>query len=372
MILDEIVASKEAEVAQLRRRVTLVELRQQAEAAGRPQDFAGALRSQDGSVRLIAEIKRKSPSKGVFRADLDAAQLARTYAAGGAACISVLTDEPFFLGSLDDLRAVRRAVELPLLRKEFIIDEAQIYEARAAGADAILLIAAILDDGRLAAFHHLAGELGMGALVEIHDEAELRRVLPLHPALIGINNRDLKTFRVDLATTERLRPLIPAGSGPSPSAAADAAPRGARAEGIARITADALGPAPGRARASALPGCGTAGSRVPAGSGPSPSAAADAAPRGAPAEGIARSTADALGPASGRARASALPGCGTAGSRVPAECIVVSESGIHSRADVARLRRAGVQAILVGESLIMADNTAAQMHALMGSALDTR
>jgi indole-3-glycerol phosphate synthase len=284
MILDEIVASKEAEVAQLRRRVTLVELREQAEAAGRPQDFAGALRSQDGSVRLIAEIKRKSPSKGVFRADLDAAHLARTYAAGGAACISVLTDEPFFLGILDDQRAVRRAVELPLLRKEFIIDEAQVYEARAAGADAILLIAAILDDGRLAAFHHLAGELGMGALVEIHDEAELRRVLPLHPALIGINNRDLKTFRVDLATTERLRPLIPAGSGPQ-----------------------------------------------------------------------ARSTA-----------------VGTAGSRVPAECIVVSESGIHSRADVDRLRRAGVQAILVGESLIMADNTAAQIHALMGSALDTR
>jgi indole-3-glycerol phosphate synthase len=171
----------------------------------------------------------------------------------------VLTDERFFGGSLDDLRAVRASIDLPILRKDFTIDEAQIYEARAAGADAVLLIAAILTDERLAVFQARAGELGMAALIEIHNEDELRRALPLKPSLIGINNRDLRTFHTDLATTEGLRPLI------------------------------------------------------------------------------------------------------------PSDCAVVGESGIHTRADVERLRRAGVQAILVGESLILADDITAQVRSLIGT-----
>ncbi len=258
MILDEIVAQKRIEVARLLAITPIEHLRAAAHDAPPPRDFAAALHDPAGRVRLIAEVKRKSPSKGVFRAGLDAAQMARTYAASGATCVSVLTDERFFAGTLDDLRAVRGAIDVPILRKDFTIDEAQICEARAAGADAVLLIAAILTDEQLAAFQARAGELGLAALIEVHDEVELRRVLTLKPSLIGINNRDLRTFRTDLMTTEALRPLIP-----------------------------------------------------------------------------------------------------------PA-CTVVGESGIHTRADVERLRRAGVQAILVGESLILADDIAAQVQALIG------
>jgi indole-3-glycerol phosphate synthase len=258
MILDDIVAQKKIEVAQLRARASLAQLRAQAEAMPPPHDYVGALRAADGAIRLIAEVKRKSPSKGVFRADLDAAQLARTYAESGATCLSVLTDENFFMGTLEDLRAARATVTLPILRKDFIIDEAQIYEARAASADAVLLIAAILDDACLASFMQLAQQLGMAALIEIHDEEELRRVLPLKPSPVGINNRDLKTFRTDLSVTEQLRPLI------------------------------------------------------------------------------------------------------------PSDCVVVAESGIHTRADVLRLQRAGAQAILVGESLVLAGDTCAKIHELLG------
>ncbi|MCA1553025.1 MAG: indole-3-glycerol phosphate synthase TrpC [Chloroflexi bacterium] len=256
MILDRIVAHKQLEVAALRARTSPDQLRARAERAAAPRDFVGALRST-GGVRLIAEVKRKSPSKGVFRAHLDAPQLARAYVANGAACISVLTDTEFFAGTLDDLRAVRAAVDVPLLRKDFIIDEAQIYEAREAGADAILLIAAILDEAQLLCFMQRAQQLGMAALIEIHDEDELRRVLPLHASLIGINNRDLKTFRTDLAVSERLRPLI------------------------------------------------------------------------------------------------------------PRECVVVGESGIHTRADVERLERVGVNAILVGESLVLAADVGAKVKELV-------
>ncbi len=258
MILKEIVRQKKIEVARLRASTTLDDLRQRAEAGPPPRDFVGALRS-DGRTRLIAEIKRKSPSKGVFCAELDAAALARTYAESGAACLSVLTDEKFFMGSLGDLQAARAAVDLPILRKEFIIDVAQIYEARAAGADAILLIVTILDDEQLSAFTRLAEQLGMSALIEIHDEVELQRVLPLRTSLIGINHRDLQTFHTDLSVSARLRPLI------------------------------------------------------------------------------------------------------------PNDCLVVAESGIHSRAHVEQLQRIGVQAILVGESLVLAPDVRAKIRELLMS-----
>ena len=258
MILDEIVAQKKIEVAQLRARYSLAQLHALALSAPPARDFASALRAPDGAIRLIAEIKRKSPSKGVFRANLDAPALARTYADSGAACISVLTDENFFMGTLDDLRAVRAAVNLPLLRKDFVIDVSQIFEARSVGADAVLLIVAILSDEQLAHFTDVAAKLGMHALIEVHAEDEVRRVLPLRPALVGINNRDLRTFRTDLAVSEHLRALL------------------------------------------------------------------------------------------------------------PLECTVVGESGIHTRADVERLQRARMQAILVGESLVLADDTRAQIETLLG------
>jgi indole-3-glycerol phosphate synthase len=258
MILDEIVAQKKTEVAQLRARYSLDQLRALAFTAPPARDFAAALRAPDGAIRLIAEIKRKSPSRGVFRPNLDAPALARTYADSGAACISVLTDERFFMGTLDDLRAVRNAVNLPLLRKDFVIDVSQIFEARAMGADAVLLIAAILSDGQLAHFAKVTSELGMHALFEVHDEDEVRRVLSLRPVLVGINNRDLRTFRTDLTVGEHLRTLL------------------------------------------------------------------------------------------------------------PPECTAVGESGIHTRADVERLQRAGMQAILVGESLVLAGDTRAQIETLLG------
>jgi indole-3-glycerol phosphate synthase len=161
------------------------------------------------SVRLIAEIKRASPSRGPLRADLDPVALATVYEANGAAAVSVLTDCRFFRGSLADLRAVRAQTTLPVLRKDFVIDPYQVYEARAAGADAILLIVAALDARQLADLYDLARELGMDALVEVHSEAELGRALSVEPAIVGVNNRDLRTFEVDLETTARLRPLVP-------------------------------------------------------------------------------------------------------------------------------------------------------------------
>jgi indole-3-glycerol phosphate synthase len=160
-------------------------------------------------VRLIGEVKRASPSKGPLRPDLDAAALAAEYEANGAAAVSVLTDQRFFGGSLDDLRAAQQATGLPVLRKDFVLDPYQVYETRAVGADALLLIVAALDDETLLQLHSLARVLGMAALVEVHDEAELRRALAIRPAIVGVNNRDLRTFAVDLSMTARLRPLVP-------------------------------------------------------------------------------------------------------------------------------------------------------------------
>jgi indole-3-glycerol phosphate synthase len=214
-ILDTIVEEKTREVARLPARLLAAgDLRDALLERGAPRDFTAALRKpRTGSVALIAEVKKASPSAGLIRGDFDAVQIARDYEAAGASCLSVLTDERFFQGSLDCLRAIREAVKLPLLRKDFIIDERQILEAIEWGADAILLIVAILDDARLRAFHTLATEAGLAVLVEAHDEAELDRAFAAGGRMIGVNNRDLRTFQVDLATTERLSARLKAARG---------------------------------------------------------------------------------------------------------------------------------------------------------------
>lgn len=264
-ILDSIVAEKHRELARLpAREVTAETLRDAVAQHGPRRDFLGALRRPPaGRAALIAEVKKASPSADVIRADFDPVALARAYESAGAACLSVLTDEKFFQGSLDYLRAIRAAVNLPLLRKDFVIDTRQILEAVEAGADAVLLIVAILDDERLHHFHELATGAGLAALVEIHDEAELDRAVALGAPLVGVNNRNLKTFTVDLATTERL--------------------------------ADRLW-----------------------------------------------------------------------GARSPADTLLVAESGIHTPADVARLRNCGARAILVGESLMRQPDVAAATRRLLG------
>ena len=205
-ILDTIVAQKRLEVAKLPERILAVgDLRDAMLEHGERRDFFAALANpRVGDIGLIAEVKKASPSKGVICPDFDPVRIAREYEAAGASCLSVLTDEKFFQGSLDYLRAIRQAVKLPLLRKDFIIDERQILEAIEWGADAILLIVAILDDARLKRFHDLAVEAGLTVLVEVHDEEEMDRALAIGAALIGVNNRNLKDFVVDLAVTERL------------------------------------------------------------------------------------------------------------------------------------------------------------------------
>jgi indole-3-glycerol phosphate synthase len=213
-ILAEIIAHKQTEIAALDSRA----LRRAAEGAPAPRDFLAAItrgkkKEDRGGVSLIAELKRASPSKGILAPHLDLFQVAEIYAGNGASAISVLTDEKFFQGKLETLRELRftRKLELRLLRKDFLIAEVQLYESRAAGADAILLIAAALtDDQHFAALHTLALELGLTPLVEVHNEAEAERVMRLKDVcLIGINNRNLATFEVSLETTERIRPLIP-------------------------------------------------------------------------------------------------------------------------------------------------------------------
>ena len=263
VILDTIVSHKITEVQQRQQSVPLSELLGAVSVAPPPRDYLAALRGDPatGDVRLVAEIKRASPSKGVIRADVDAAETARRFEAGGADVISVLTDEKFFQGTLDDLRAVVAVSTLPVLRKDFLIDPYQIYEARAGGASSALLIVGILDDAQLADGIALQRALGMEPQVEVHDEAETERALKAGARIIGINNRDLRTFTVDLGTTERLRP------------------------------------------------------------------------------------------------------------RIPAEYVVISESGIHSAADVERLRAAGVQAIHVGESLMTCPDPAAMIRDLLGAAV---
>ena len=236
-ILDTIVEDKIREVAQLPARLIAAgDLRDALLERGERRDFLAALRQPKScssrgneaqtpirkrplaigkkseppyvgcynSMKLIAEVKKASPSAGVICRDFDPVRIAKEYEAAGASCLSVLTDEKFFQGSLEHLRQIRAAVKLPLLRKDFIIDERQILEAIEWGADAILLIVAILSDDKLEKFHALAAEAGLAVLVEVHDEAELERAMKIGATLVGVNNRDLRTFKVDLATTERL------------------------------------------------------------------------------------------------------------------------------------------------------------------------
>ncbi|MEQ8677521.1 MAG: indole-3-glycerol phosphate synthase TrpC [Aggregatilineales bacterium] len=206
-ILDKILARKVEEVTEAQQAIALSRVRAEAEVALPARGFESALR-QD-TVSLIAEVKKASPSKGVLIENFDPAQLGIIYAENGAAAISVLTDVDFFQGKLDYLRHVRAAVNVPVLRKDFIIDSYQVYEGRAAGADAILLIVAALEDQHMAGLHAQIVELGMSALVEVHNEAEMERALKLGATLIGINNRDLKTFEVDLNTSARVASIVP-------------------------------------------------------------------------------------------------------------------------------------------------------------------
>jgi indole-3-glycerol phosphate synthase len=273
-ILDKIVAEKKAEVARLPERALAAgDLRDALLERGERRDFVAALQHpRHGDIALIAEVKKASPSAGVICPDFDPVRIAKEYEAAGASCLSVLTDEKFFQGALDHLRQIRAAVKLPLLRKDFMIDERQILEAIEWGADAILLIVAILDDVRLKRFHAMAAEAGLAALVEVHDEVELERALKIGASLIGVNNRNLKDFKVDLATTEKLAAKLKSGTGFQPvSDRQDACPT-----------------------------------------------------------------------------------------------LLVAESGIHSRADVERLKRCGADAILVGESLMRGGNIQSKVRELIG------
>ena len=256
-ILDKIVATKRTEIDAAKAARPEPELRAQLADAPSVHDFFTPL-AAGGPIKLIAEVKKASPSAGVIREDFDPVAIAKTYAAHGAACISVLTDEPYFQGRLEYLTQIRAAVELPLLRKDFILDAYQLVEARVAGADAVLLIAECLDDCYLRKLFNAACELGMTPLVELYEPANLERVLEAGATLIGVNNRNLHTFEVDLEHTIRLR------------------------------------------------------------------------------------------------------------EQVPAECVLVGESGIQSRADVLRLESAGVDAILVGESLCREPDIGAAVERLIG------
>lgn len=211
MILAKILERKHEEVAVARRQRSLADLRLQCADLDAPRPFAQRLRHcSEQSTAIIAEVKKGSPSKGIIRADFDPVAIACAYERAGAACLSVLTDRDFFFGDLTYLGSIRDQVRLPLLRKDFVVDAYQVYEARVAGADAVLLIAAALDDSRLSEFSHQAAELGLEVLLEVHDEKELARALLTPARLIGVNNRNLSTFVTDLGVSERLLPLIPA------------------------------------------------------------------------------------------------------------------------------------------------------------------
>jgi Indole-3-glycerol phosphate synthase len=264
-ILDQIVATKREEIARAKVAVPIERLKDALADAPPVRDFCAALTvssptkiANEVSVRLIAEVKKASPSQGIIRADFDPVQIARTYQAAGASCLSVLTDEKYFQGRLDYLRQIRATVKIPILRKDFILDTYQLFEARAAGADAVLLIAECLDDCHLRKLHNEAIELGMAPLVEFYDPMNLPRVLEAGAHLIGVNNRDLRSFQVNLDHTIRLR------------------------------------------------------------------------------------------------------------DKIPLDCVLVAESGIHTRADVLRLQAAGVDAMLVGESLMREPDIAAAVKCLLG------
>ncbi len=256
-ILDKIVATKRTEIAAAKELVAETELREQLQSAPPVRGFFDAIANGNG-IQLIAEVKKASPSKGVIRSDFDPVSIAQTYATSGATCISVLTDKEYFQGDLEYLRAIRQQVDRPLLRKDFILDSFQLLEARVAGADAVLLIAECLDDCNLRKLHNEAIDLGMTPLVEFYEPDNLSRVVDAGATLIGINNRNLKTFETDLNHTIRLR------------------------------------------------------------------------------------------------------------DKIPSECLVVGESGIHSNDDVRRLEDAGVNAILVGERLMASDNIGQAVQDLMG------
>ncbi|MDM0036448.1 indole-3-glycerol phosphate synthase TrpC [Variovorax sp. J22P271] len=214
--LDKIVAVKREEIAAAKKKSPLESVRFDAESRVLTRDFVGALRAKidAGAAAVIAEVKKASPSKGVLRADFIPADIAQSYAEGdgqvSAACLSVLTDRQFFQGGVDYLKQARASCELPVLRKDFIVDPYQVYESRAMGADAILLIVACLDDAQMRDYEAVAAGLGMAVLVEAHDGAELERALKLRTPLIGINNRNLRTFEVSVQTTLDLRAQVPA------------------------------------------------------------------------------------------------------------------------------------------------------------------
>ncbi|MFZ2949593.1 MAG: indole-3-glycerol phosphate synthase TrpC [Desulfuromonadaceae bacterium] len=211
-ILKRIVAHKQVEVATARAAVSIHELKERiSDLKDVPRGFEKHLSEAATSNRIaiIAEVKKGSPSRGIIRPDFDPLEIAKIYQKNGATCLSVLTDEQFFLGQLRYLAMIREAVSLPLLRKDFICDPYQIYEARSAGADAILLIAAMLDLNQLREFHAVAKEIQLDVLLEVHDEAEMERALKTDCTLIGVNNRDLRTFATDLGTTDRLARLMP-------------------------------------------------------------------------------------------------------------------------------------------------------------------
>ena len=211
-ILEKILAVKHQEIAEAIRRKPLAVMREDAESRVLTRDFVGAMRAKiaSGKAAVIAEVKKASPSKGVLRADFIPADIAQTYAEHGAACLSVLTDKQFFQGDVDCLKQARASCSLPTLRKDFMVNNYQIYESRVMGADCILLIAACLDDSQMKDMEALAMSLDMAVLVEVHDEPELDRALKLKTSLIGINNRNLKSFEVSLDTTIRLAGKVPA------------------------------------------------------------------------------------------------------------------------------------------------------------------
>ncbi len=257
-ILEKILAKKREEIAEAKSRRPVSELKSQLAHAPPVRDFVKALREAEG-IGLIAEVKKASPSAGIIREDFDPLGIARTYAESGASCLSVLTDEPFFQGRLDYLVQIRRSVPVPVLRKDFLLDPYQVLEARSAGADCVLLIAECLDDQSLRELYEETRNFGMSALIEIYEPENLERVLNLHPPMIGINNRNLRTFETKLEHTLELCP------------------------------------------------------------------------------------------------------------RIPEDCLIISESGIRTREDVLRLQEAGVQGILVGETLMRSDSISDKVKELLAS-----